>query len=151
MYAIPIQTHFQACGVFVGPAVGEIRIEKLNSSSAGATRKIGRYVFSHGITSVLVAGALGLAIVIGTWLARPSSQHLTLFESMLVQLGLAEVPEHQTIVQPKPNVKVWVDTHTALYYCQGAELYGKTPGGRFSTQGIALQERFDSANGSPCE
>jgi len=66
--------------------------ENDDDKSPGGARKIGRYVFSHGITGVLVAGALGLAIVIGTWLARPSSQHLTLFESMLVQLGMAEVP-----------------------------------------------------------
>ncbi len=49
-----------------------------------------------------------------------------------------------------PNMKVWVDTHTALYYCPGDELYGQSPDGHFTTQGEAQQDRFEPAERSAC-
>jgi len=80
------------------------------------------------------------------------SSHLTWYESVLVELGLAQVPS-QTPAAPKgnPDVRVWVDVHTALYYCPGSNLYGKTPGGEFETQRDAQQDQFEPATGSVCE
>jgi hypothetical protein len=76
--------------------------------------------------------------------------HLTLFEQLLVGLGLAEAPPAPTY-QGNPNVQVWVDIHTALYYCPGADLYGKTNGGRFTTQIEAQQDQFEPANRQVCD
>jgi hypothetical protein len=69
---------------------------------------------------------------------------LTLFERFLVALDLAQPPPVPVYVG-NPNVRVWVDLHTALYYCPGAELYGKTPEGKFTTQRDAQLDQFEPA------
>jgi hypothetical protein len=81
---------------------------------------------------------------------KVAALHLTLFEQLLVGLGLAEAPPAPTY-QGNPNVQVWVDIHTALYYCPGADLYGKTNGGRFTTQIEAQQDQFEPANRQVCD
>jgi hypothetical protein len=81
---------------------------------------------------------------------KVAALHLTLFEQLLVGLGLAEAPPVPTY-QGNPNVQVWVDIHTALYYCPGADLYGKTNGGRFTTQIEAQQDQFEPANRQVCD
>ena len=99
-------------------------------------------------------GALVLLIVIFQWAAQPSSgTELSLFEQMLVSLGLAEAPAQPTvqISSGNPNTKVWVDLQTALYYCPGAELYGKTPKGRFSTQLEAQRDQFNPSTRKACD
>jgi hypothetical protein len=50
-----------------------------------------------------------------------------------------------------PNVKVWEDLQTALYYCPDADLYGNTAKGRFTTQSEAQQDAFDPAFRKPCD
>ena len=82
----------------------------------------------------------------------PQAQ-LSLWDRTLIGLGLAEPPPVPTRPQPtgNPGIGVWVDLHTALYYCPGADLYGKTPNGRYTTQGEAQSERFEPASGKVCE
>ena len=79
--------------------------------------------------------------------AQPS---LTLFEKMLVGLGLAEAPK-APVYLGNPNAQVWVDLHTALYYCQGSDLYGKTEGGKFTTQRDAQMDQFEPAARKSCD
>jgi len=80
----------------------------------------------------------------------PPQPELSLLDKMLIDLGLAEAPA--TPVDPgNPNTQVWIDVHTALYYCPGADLYGKTPGGRLTTQQDAEQDQFQPAARRPCE
>ena len=113
--------------------------------------------------------ALILVLVISGWGIRPASttmagnaapatsgQHLTppeanltLFERMLVSLGLAEAPP-APIYMGNPDTQVWVDVHTALYHCPGSDLYGKTPDGKQSTQREAQQDQFEPANRKAC-
>jgi len=81
---------------------------------------------------------------------KPSpSEDLSLFDRMLVKLGLAEAPEPPED-KGNPNTEVWVDLQTALYYCPGADLYGKTPKGRFSTQREAQLDQFEPAYRKAC-
>ena len=80
----------------------------------------------------------------------PQQPPLSLFEKMLVSLGLAEAPP-APVYLGNPNVRVWVDLHTALYYCPGSELYGKTPGGKFTTQRDAQMDQFEPAARKNCE
>lgn len=80
----------------------------------------------------------------------PPPPQLTLFEQMLVGLGLAEPPPASAYLG-NPKTQVWVDVHTALYYCPGADLYGKTPGGKFTTQQDAQLDQFEPANRKACE
>ena len=74
---------------------------------------------------------------------------LSLFDRMLVKLGLAEAPEPPED-KGNPNTQVWVDLQTALYYCPGADLYGKTPKGKFSTQRAAQLDQFEPAYRKTC-
>jgi putative methionine-R-sulfoxide reductase with GAF domain len=115
----------------------------------------------------VVVAALMLLIVISGWGTRPAgntagnvapapSQHqappppqLTLFEKLLVGLGLAEAPP-PPVDMGNPETQVWVDVHTALYYCPGGDLYGKTADGKFSSQRDAQQDQFRPAKGKAC-
>lgn len=95
--------------------------------------------------------ALLLLLVVSAW-PTPGSNHLTWFESALVELGLAQVPSRPPAAPiGNPTIPVWVDVHTALYYCPGSDLYGNTPGGRFETQRNAQQDQFKPATSSVCE
>lgn len=74
---------------------------------------------------------------------------LSFFDRMLIQLGLAEAPPPQED-KGSPGVQVWVDMRTALYYCPGADLYGKTPQGKFTTQREAQLDQFEPAYRKAC-
>ena len=82
--------------------------------------------------------------------SRPKPPELTLFERALVGLGLAEPPPAPQYMG-NPEVKVWVDLQTALYYCPGTDLYGSTPKGKYTTQGDAQQDQFEPAYRKPCD
>jgi putative methionine-R-sulfoxide reductase with GAF domain len=78
--------------------------------------------------------------------------NLSTFDRLLISLGLAEAPETPTTEEKgNPDVQVWIDLHTALYYCAGSDLYGKTPKGRFATQRDAQLDQFESASRKACE
>jgi putative methionine-R-sulfoxide reductase with GAF domain len=75
---------------------------------------------------------------------------LSLFDRMLISLGLAEAPPAPEY-HGNPDAQVWVDLHTALYYCPGADLYGKTPKGKFTTQRSAQLDQFEPAYRKACD
>jgi hypothetical protein len=103
----------------------------------------------HATLALTAVGFLLLFLMLAVWPSSKNSQ-LTWFQSVLVQLGLAEVPSHPRVFAGNPEARVWVDLHTALYYCQGSDLYGKTPGGHFATQHEAQQDEFEPATRVPC-
>ena len=75
---------------------------------------------------------------------------LSLFDRMLISLGLAEPPPTPES-RGNPDTQVWVDLQTALYYCPGADLYGKTPKGKITSQRDAQLDQFEPAYRKPCE
>jgi hypothetical protein len=78
--------------------------------------------------------------------------HLSPWEQALVKLGIAEAPDPPPPVsRGNPNVRVWVDPHTAQYYCLGEEQFGKTADGRFTTQREAEMDQFAPAGRAPCD
>src|SRR5438270_664916 len=81
---------------------------------------------------------------------HPATPNLTLCEKLLVSLGLAEPPPAPTY-QGNPATQVWIDVHTALYYCPGADLYSKTDGGKIISQREAQQDQFEPANREACD
>lgn len=120
--------------------------------------------------NIYLVTAIGIfLLVISGWGIRPagtnppadapsaaSSQHqappqpqLTLFEKLLINLGLAEAPP-PPVDMGNPDTQVWVDVHTALYYCPGGDLYGKTADGKFASQRDAQQDQFQPARGKAC-
>ena len=113
-----------------------------------------------GDVSVAIA-ALVLLLVLAGWNTHPAQTRaarsntppqpsLTLFERMLVGLGLAEPPP-TPVYSGNPNAEVWEDLHTGLYYCAGSELYGKTPGGKLTSQRDAQLDQFEPAARRTCE
>jgi hypothetical protein len=120
-----------------------------------------RWLVKHGGDVSVAIAALVLLLVLLGWNARPaqsklargrtpSQPSLTLFERMLVGLGLAEAPA-APMPMGNPNVQVWEDLHTGLYYCPGADLYGKTPGGKVTNQRDAELDQFEPAARKACE
>jgi len=75
---------------------------------------------------------------------------LSMFDRMLISLGLAEAPPTPEY-KGNPDTQVWVDLHTALYYCPGTDLYGKTPKGKFATQRDAQLDQFEPAYRKACD
>jgi len=102
----------------------------------------------------IALSAMVLLLALTGWGLHPSGgaqkSRLTLFERMLVSLGVAEAPPQPT-VPGNPNVWVWVDVHTALYYCPGSDLYRKTPGGKLVLQHDAQLDQFQPAGRASCE
>ncbi len=76
--------------------------------------------------------------------------NLSTFDRILISLGLAEAPPAPEY-HGNPDTQVWIDLHTALYYCPGADLYGKTPKGRFTTQRSAQLDQFEPAYRKACD
>ncbi len=81
---------------------------------------------------------------------RPQPPKLSLMEKALVAVGLA-VPPPAPAYMGDPDVKVWEDLQTGLYYCPNADLYGTTPKGRYTTQGEAQLDAFEPALRRPCD
>jgi hypothetical protein len=100
---------------------------------------------------------LGTAIVVAAlallWPAAGSPRRAALspWQRALVTIGIAEAPAPAIHLQGDPGIEVWVDPHSALYYCPGEEQYGKTADGRMSTQHDAQMDRFEPAGRSACE
>ncbi len=81
---------------------------------------------------------------------KVAAPQLTFFEGLLVSLGLAEAPPAISSYTGNPEARVWVDTRTALYYCEGTGQYGKTPAGKFTSQRDAQQDQFEPAHRKVC-
>ena len=100
---------------------------------------------------------LGTAIFVAAlallWPAASSPRRAALspWERALVAIGIAEAPAPVIHLQGDPGIEVWVDPHSALYYCPGEEQYGKTSDGRLSSQHDAQMDRFEPAGRSACE
>jgi GAF domain-containing protein/uncharacterized Zn finger protein (UPF0148 family) len=80
----------------------------------------------------------------------PPPPKLSMFDEFLVSVGLAEPPPAPSY-SGNPNIPVWVDVHTALYYCPGTELYGKTPQGKIASQHDAQLDQFEPASRKVCD
>ena len=102
-------------------------------------------VIRWGIWSSHSAGAAGNQPTATAQHRKPApTADLSLFDRMLIGLGLAEAPEPPEY-KGNPETQVWVDLHTALYYCPGTDLYGKTPKGKFTKQRDAQLDQFEPA------
>jgi len=99
---------------------------------------------------------LGLSLIVALvallWpTASVGHNQMRPWERMLVAIGIAEAPPPGDVhYSGDPNIKVWVDTEAALYYCPGDELYGKSSGGYYTTQHEAQLDRFEPALRRAC-
>jgi len=81
---------------------------------------------------------------------KPPAPQLSLFDRMLVSMGLAEEPETPEN-KGNPSTTVWVDLHSGIYYCPGADMYGKTPKGKYASQRDAQLDQFAPAYRKACD
>lgn len=113
------------------------------------------FVIRWGILSGNSVGATGR----GTAISAAANRHkpanpnadLSLFDRLLISLGLADPPDAPQEYKGNPNTQVWIDPHTALYYCPDSDLYGKTTKGRFASQRDAQMDQFESASRKACD
>lgn len=100
---------------------------------------------------------LGVSVFVAVaallWPAADAPHRPTLspWDRALITLGIAEAPTVPVHPQGDPGLNVWVDPHTALYYCPGEEQYGKTRDGHLSSQREAQMDSFEPAGRSACE
>jgi hypothetical protein len=111
-------------------------------------------VIRWGIWSDHSVGATGRGAAAGSAIrgkrAAPDAD-LSAFDQLLIGLGLAEAPDDAPQYKGNPNAQVWVDLNTALYYCVGSDLYGKTPKGKISSQRDAQLDQFEPSNRKVCD
>jgi GAF domain-containing protein len=81
---------------------------------------------------------------------KPAAPQLSLFDRMLVSMGLAEAPDPPED-KGNPSTTVWVDLHTGLYYCPGTDMYGKSVKGKFASQRDAQLDQFTPAYRKVCD
>jgi hypothetical protein len=103
--------------------------------------------------NLYLGAAIFLAALALMWptVSAPQRASLSPMERALVAIGVAEPPAPVIHSTGDPGINVWVDPHTALYYCPGEEEYGKTTDGRVSSQHDAQTDRFQPAGRAPCE
>jgi len=137
------------------PVVVEDPLALAGSGSAGAIRR-GFLDLRVKLRFHRADLYLGIAIVVASLallFPATATQRPTLrpWERMLIAIGIAEAPQPVAVHHTgDPDIKVWVDTHTALYYCPGSELYGKSPNGHYSTQHEAQSDHFEPAERMVC-
>jgi len=112
-----------------------------------------RVILRFHRADLYLGAAVFLAVFALLWPAATSTRQPTLgvWDRTLITLGIAEAPAPVVHLQGDPGIEVWIDPHTALYYCPGEELYGKAAGGRLTSQHEAQMDRFEPANRSACE
>ena len=106
-------------------------------------------VILWGMMSSHSVGASGAQNQAAAPHVKAPDANLSAWDKMLIQFGLAEAPA-PTEDKGNPATQVWVDERTALYYCPGADLYGKTPKGKFTSQRDAQLDQFEPAYRKPC-
>jgi putative methionine-R-sulfoxide reductase with GAF domain len=108
-------------------------------------------VIRWGIWSNHSVSATGKPTPTATGHRNPApDSDLSAFDRMLISLGLADPPPTPEY-KGNPETQVWVDLHTALYYCPGTDLYGKTPKGKFTSQREAQLDQFEPAYRKACD
>jgi putative methionine-R-sulfoxide reductase with GAF domain len=100
--------------------------------------------------SQTAAGASGAPAAAASRRKPAPDANLSMFDKLLVSMGVADPPDAPEY-KGNPDVQVWVDVHTALYYCPGSDLYGKTPKGRLTTQREAQLDQFEPAYRKACD
>ena len=143
---------------------GEDEVEDDAWAEPSAGQRMKEFWDHHRATIYLGIAAILLLMVLLGWGEQPApvaasgatqasasaGDDLTLFEKMLVGMGLAEAPTPDHTNPGNPDARVWEDVHTALYYCPGSDLYGKTKGGKYTTQKEAQQDQFEPAGRRAC-
>ncbi len=99
-----------------------------------------------------IAVSLVVVVTAGVWwyVLNGEPEHAPpVVDQFLVGVGLKSTPP--SAVVGNPDTKVWIDVHTALYFCPGTDSFGKTRKGHFARQRDAQLDHFEPATGKPCD
>jgi hypothetical protein len=133
---------------------GDSWLTEANNRSVGPWRALldFRQQLNHHRANLYLGLSLLVAVLALLWptAAAPHRPRLDPWQRILVNLGIAEAPAPQVHYRGDPNIQVWVDPHTALYYCPGDEPYGKVPDGRLTSQRDAQADQFEPAYRAAC-
>lgn len=75
---------------------------------------------------------------------------LSVSDKLMISLGLADPPDPPED-KGNPSAQVWVDEKTGLYYCPGADSYGKTAKGKYEAQRDAQLDEYEPADRRACD
>lgn len=133
----------------VAPEADSLLVEEGDPSPSRRFHRADLYL----VASIIVSTVAMIWVLAGA--PAPGAQRkprLRPWEQALVGLGIAEAPTPVSRAdRGNPNAQVWVDPHTALYYCAGEDQYGKTPDGRVTTQKEAQMDQFEPAARAACD
>ena len=101
----------------------------------------------YALTGVFmaVAAAAGWVTYLGDW-----GRVMPELKELSVKAGL-NPPPPPAAYRGNPDRRVWIDVHTAQYYCPNSALYGRTGRGRFAKQIDAQTDHYEPAGMKPCE
>ncbi|HKW24176.1 MAG TPA: hypothetical protein VJN48_00250 [Terriglobales bacterium] len=99
----------------------------------------------------LFAALVILAAAIMGTLGVNSEMMIHYFPQVAAVLHLSSPAERAALPSVvNAKVKVWVDLNTGLYYCPGADSYGRTRSGRYLKQADARLGNFEPAGRREC-
>jgi len=81
---------------------------------------------------------------------EPEPDDSSIWKKLVAHFSTNPEPEPEAIAS-NPNVRVWVDLRTGLYYCPDSDIYGKTAKGKYSSQRDAVLEHFEPAYRRSCD
>lgn len=92
-----------------------------------------------------------LAAVVASTLGLNRKMVIQQFPEVATALHLSAAGD-RAVAQAGPNgaIKVWADRNTALYYCPGSAVYGRTQNGKYLSQAEARLENFEPAIRKEC-
>jgi len=110
---------------------------------------------------ILLSAPLTIAVLLGLMFAIPSTRNLMLRRhAVTVPAPVPVRPETSLPKTPtvtsrnertrKPDVRVWVNTHSGVYHCPGSRWYGKTKEGEYMTETRAQKKGYTVASGKAC-
>ena len=114
-----------------------------------STKRIFQTLQKRWRDELLAVVAVSLALALASAWPKNDSQ-LTWFQSLMVRVGVSRGVAQAPVFSGRPDARVWLDVHTTLYYCEGSDMYGKTPDGNFTSQHDAQRSGFESATGAAC-
>jgi hypothetical protein len=101
-------------------------------------------------SDVLAALVILAAAIMGT-LGVNSEMVIHYFPQVAAVLHLSSPAEPAALPSgASAQIKVWVDLNTGLYYCPGADSYGRTRSGRYLNQADARLGNFEPAGRRDC-
>ncbi len=162
---------------FFTPRIAESLLQEYLKGEQDASVK--RAPLSERERTALKFLAREAASAMGTELTRsrrvhPSAKYALVFLVVVVSAGLGWMNYHEVLeekypwidrflgrakLKPMPSevykggpeVRVWVDTKTGLYYCPGSPEYGRTARGKYVRQRSAQLDEFEPANRKGCD